>query len=182
MKIKMHPATLLFFILLFAVATSFFTMTKYFQNNVMGHSFPGLEGFSTASSIFPQTLGDYPTTQQVGGILTGNDIYPATNMKIIGDKQEQKMWWNYPIFEVGSYKQMTNNIRYPRNPDDGKCTAAEFCNIFYENAPKGSQPSNVTSMLPVVPNDPNGTGARVNYFWTEDNLLPFRGQELFVNP
>lgn len=176
---KMNPAMLLFIILLFATVSSFFAMSKSFQQERQMSGF-GIEGFK--SSIFPKTLGDYPSSEEAG-ILTGNDIYPPTGMKVIGDEQEQKMWQTYPIFEVGSYEQITNNIRYPDNPDDGRCTAAEFCNIFYKDAPKGSQPSNVTTILPPVPSENGKTDARVNYYWTPENLLQFNsGGKLFVAP
>jgi len=48
------------------------------------------------------------------------DSYPITGRKCIGNDSAYKIWWHYPIFEVGSYDQITNNIRYNNI----------FCNIF----------------------------------------------------
>jgi hypothetical protein len=78
------------------------------------------------------------------------------------------MWWRYPIFQVGSFKQMTNNIRYPNNPDDARCTPADVCYALYKDKKIGS---NIVTPLPPV--DPN-SGTRVGYFATDENLLPFR--------
>jgi len=158
----MNPSLLLFIILLFAIISSFFSMTTYFN-----------EGFQSF-------LGDSPSNYPPkNGILDGG-LYPATGEKIIGDNQEQKMWWHYPIFEVGSYKQITNNIRYPNDPDDGGCMPAEFCGTFYKEAPRGELPSNYSTPLdPVAP----GQGSRINYYWTPDNMQPFTtSPELFVAP
>ena len=150
-QIKMNPSLLLFIILLFAIISSFFSMTTYFN-----------EGFQSF-------LGDSPSNYPPkNGILDGG-LYPATGEKIIGDNQEQKMWWHYPIFEVGSYKQITNNIRYPNDPDDGGCMPAEFCGTLY----KEYQPQmNEAVVLQEVPLSCNG--ARVNYYNTAPNMLTFK--------
>lgn len=43
------------------------------------------------------------------------------------------IWWHYPSFGVGSYKQTTNNLKYFKNPDEGTCVGAEFCGAFYKD-------------------------------------------------
>lgn len=111
------------------------------------------------------TNGLYPCSQT--DVLV-QDTYPITGVNSVSDQSADKMWWKYPIFEVGSFKQMTNNIRYPNNPDDARCTAANFCYALYKDKDMGS---NVVTSLPPV--DPN-SGTRVGYFATSDNLLPFR--------
>ena len=126
----MKPALLLFIILLFATISSFFVMSNYFQEKTQIGGI--IEGFKQHSQ-FPEILGDSLPIENEAGILI-DDVYPMTNQKIIGDKQEQNIWKEYPIVEVGSYEQTTNNIRYPDNPDEGTCTPAEFCNVFYKNA------------------------------------------------
>ena len=110
--------------------------------------------------------GDYPCAQN--NVLV-QDTYPITGINGVSDESGSKMWWRYPIFEVGSFKQMTNNIRYPYNPDDARCTAADFCYALYKNKKIGS---NIVTPLPPV--DPN-SGTRVGYFATSDNLtMPFK--------
>jgi hypothetical protein len=111
------------------------------------------------------TNGLYPCSQT--DVLV-QDTYPITGVNSVSDQSADKMWWKYPIFEVGSFKQMTNNIRYPNNPDDARCTTANFCYALYKDKDMGS---NVVTSLPPV--DPN-SGTRVGYFATSDNLLPFR--------
>jgi hypothetical protein len=78
------------------------------------------------------------------------------------------MWWHYPVFEVGSYDQITNNIRYPNNPDEGTCMPASVCGALYHDKKTGS---NYIEQLPPV-NPTSGT--RIGYFTTDENLLPFR--------
>ena len=111
------------------------------------------------------TDGIYPCSQT--DVLV-QDTYPITGVNSVSDQTADKMWTKYPIFELGSFKQMTNNIRYPNNPDDGRCTPANFCYALYKDKDLGS---NVVTPLPPV--DPN-SGTRVGYFATSDNLLPFR--------
>ena len=78
------------------------------------------------------------------------------------------IWRNYPQFEVGSYAQETNNIRYPRNPDEGTCTPADFCGALYENRP---YKSNVVEPLPPVADE---TNPRINYYHSETgSFFPF---------
>jgi hypothetical protein len=81
------------------------------------------------------------------------------------------MWWHYPTFSLGSYKQITNNIRYPNNPDIGRCTPGSMCGALYHEKYLGS---NYVTPLPPV-NSMSGT--RVGYFTTDEQLidsLPFR--------
>lgn len=120
----------------------------------------GDEGFTLGGAS-----GDYPSAQT--DVLV-QDTYPITGINGVSNQSAQTMWFRYPTFEVGSYKQMTNNIRYPNNPDDGRCTAANFCYALYKDKEIGS---NIVKPLPPV--DPN-SGTRVGYFATTKNLLPFR--------
>ena len=111
------------------------------------------------------TNGLYPCSQT--DVLV-QDTYPITGVNSVSDQSADKMWWKYPIFEVGSFKQMTNNIRYPNNPDDARCTAANFCYALYKDKDMGS-----IVVTPLPPVDPN-SGTRVGYFATSENLMPFR--------
>ena len=144
----------LILILVLAVIPPIYSkMTESFKNKKEGFTLGGASG-------------DYPSAQN--DVLL-QDTYPITGINSVSDESGSKMWWRYPIFEVGSFKQMTNNIRYPYNPDDARCTAADFCYALYKNKKIGS---NIVTPLPPV--DPN-SGTRVGYFATSDNLtMPFK--------
>ena len=118
------------------------------------------EGFSglyelTNSGIFPKSvdqviLDDYP---KIGKNETSNNNY-------------NQIWWNYPVFSLGSYEQITNNLRYHSNPDEGTCVRADFCGAVYYD--KKDTKSNIVNPLPEAE---EGSGARVGYFRTEPNEL-----------
>jgi hypothetical protein len=118
-----------------------------------------LEGYSNLKS------GDYPDAQT--SVLL-QDTYPAIGKNELSNESAENMWQRYPIFQLGSYEQTTNNIRYPNNPDDARCTPANFCYAVYKDKDIGS---NIVKPLP--PLDPNA-GPRVGYFDTDENLMTFR--------
>jgi hypothetical protein len=149
---KIHSYLFLFIIIILAIIGGVYFKTF------------GLEGFTS----YPTTsvLGEYPSSEQ-GGILPGS-MFPLTNNKGVSDKSGKDIWKEYPITTVGSYAQTTNNIRYPKNPDDGTSMPAEFSNTFYNNAVK--TPSAIITPLGPVKDCP---GARVNYYHTQPDLLPY---------
>jgi len=53
------------------------------------------------------------------------DMNPA-HWKGVGDN-----WFHEPVYALGSYAQVTNNVRYPSSPDNGSCTPPSFCGSFY---------------------------------------------------
>jgi len=118
------------------------------------------EGFSglyelTTPGIFPKSvdqaiLDDYP---QIGKNETSNNNY-------------NQIWWHYPVFSLGSYEQITNNLRYHSNPDEGTCVRADFCGAVYHD--KKDTKTNIVTPLPPAE---EGPGARVGYFRTEPNEL-----------
>jgi hypothetical protein len=81
------------------------------------------------------------------------------------------LYYYFPIFEVGSYAQTTNNIRYPANPDDGQCRPAEVCGALYGNQTSPQPKDNI-----VLPPVSDSEWSRVNYYNTNKNLLPFKNQ------
>ena len=66
---------------------------------------------------------------------------------------------------MGSYAQITNNLRYRNNPDDGQCRRSEFCGALYKD---NQLMSNISKPLGPVPDTP---GTRVGYFRTDENLF-----------
>ena len=110
---------------------------------------------------------DYSNTQPLL-----SDTYTYTGNIHVNENTHNDIWWQKPIFEVGSYKQITNNLRYRRNPDDGECRTADFCGVFYED---NQNETNYSKPLPPAPEISPGV-VRVNYYNTDSNLI--LGQQL----
>ena len=96
------------------------------------------------------------------------DTYPQIGKNKLSENSINDIWWHRPIFELGSYKQITNNIRYPNNPDEGTCVPTSMCGALYNDE---FLKSNYIEQLPPVNNE---GGARIGYFDTNETLLPFR--------
>ena len=117
----------------------------------------GFEGFvPLLPGIYPKSddkviLDDYP---QIGKNETSNNNY-------------SDIWTEYPVLPLASFEQITNNLRYHENPDEGTCVRADFCGALYNNK---RVPSNVINPLPPAE---EGGGARVGYFRSEPNELYF---------
>ena len=112
-----------------------------------------IEGFSGLYDL--STPGTYPKSVNQA-IL--ND-YPLINKNETSNNNYNQIWWHYPVFKLGSYKQVTNNLKYYDNPDNGTCVRADFCGALYKN--KQDTKSNITLPLPPAPQ-----GLRVGYFIT----------------
>lgn len=128
-----------------------------------------VEGFVPLGDI----VGDYPVA--LDNVLV-QDIYPITGKNGVSTETSNKMWYHYPIFEVGSYKQITNNLKYPNNPDTGRCMPADVCGALYKEFQK--ETNYIDPLPPVNPDCSNS--ARVGYFLTDVNMLPFRNDEANV--
>lgn len=140
---------------------------------VGGYVWQGAEGFSnnftlTATGLKPTVSGelDSPTLSRLVA-----DTYPATNNPrgLLSSNGAANVWWHYPTFKLGSYKQITNNIRYPNNPDVGDCMPASMCGTLYKEKHLGNN-----EVTPLPPLNPGCPGTRVGYFQTDVNLLPFK--------
>ena len=116
-------------------------------------------GFSNYNLEEP---GIYPASDTVP-LLT--DTYKYSGSKNVSDNSYSDIWWHYPIFREGSYKQITNNLRYYKNPDEGTCIRADFCGALYKDK---KNKSNYIYPLPPVP---PGANPRVNYYRTDVNFL-----------
>ena len=122
------------------------------------------EGYSNYK--ISQATGEYPDAQT--HVLV-QDTYPPIGKNQISDDTSNDIWQSYPTFTLGSYDQITNNIRYPRNPDIGRCTPATMCGALYHQKDLGN---NTITPLPPV----SETGTRIGYFTTNEQLvdsLPF---------
>lgn len=121
------------------------------------------EGFSNYS--LGAASGNYPSAQTE---VLLQDSFPITGKNGVSNNGSNQIWWHYPIFKVGSYDQITNNLKYPNNPDTGRCMPADFCGTLYKE--KQTQSNYIKQLPPVNAN----CGTRVGYFATDINMLPFR--------
>ena len=134
MTMKWQPLLFLFLVLLVALLVG----------NIAGPSFLRLEPFVNRDLL--AAPGAYPFSED--NVLLVDSDYQETGARHTGNKEAEDMWWQQPIFEVGSYQQITNNIRYPRATDEGRCTPAEFCDVLYRD--REPKETNVVSVLPPV--------------------------------
>jgi hypothetical protein len=151
----MNKIAFLLLILILAIGLPlFFKISESFKRRD-GYSNYNLDGAN----------GDYPAAQTE---VLVQDTYPSIGKNQLSDNTASDIWWHYPIFTLGSYKQITNNIRYPNNPDEGTCMPASMCGALYHEK---FLKSNYVEPLPPLNPD---CGTRVGYFDTNINLLPYR--------
>lgn len=130
------------------------------------YNFNNFEGY--ANYYLDQVSGNFPDAQTQ--VLVQN-TYPPIEKNQISDNTSNDIWWHYPIFKLGSYSQITNNIKYPNNPDEGTCMPASMCGALYHSKETGD---NSVKILPPINPD---QGTRIGYFTTKGQLvdsLPFR--------
>jgi hypothetical protein len=120
-----------------------------------------VEGF-TNYSLEQSMLNAYPESQT--NVLVQN-TYPPIGKNQLSNNTSADIWQDYPVFPLGSYKQITNNIRYPDNPDEGTCMPASMCGALYHDKNTGN---NVIHPLPPVK---NSCGTRVGYFNTDYRII-----------
>ena len=118
-----------------------------------------VEGYSNYKT--GQAMGGYPDAQTQ---VLVQDTYPPIGKNELSDDTSNDIWKYYPTFTLGSYDQVTNNIRYPRNPDIGRCMPASMCGALYHQKDLGS---NTIKPLPPV----STSGTRVGYFTTDEQLI-----------
>ena len=146
----------LILILILAIGLPYFLKTS--------NSLQMIENFSNYT--LNNAMGKVPDSQTE---VLVQDTYPAIGKNKLSNNGANDIWFHYPVFEVGSYDQITNNIRYPDNPDEGTCMPASMCGALYKEKHIGNN-----YVEPLPPLNPNCPGTRVGYFDTGVNLLPFR--------
>lgn len=110
-------------------------------------------------------MGSVPSSQT--NVLV-QDTYPITGINGISNNGASDIWWHFPNFKLGSYDQITNNLRYPNNPDEGTCMPASMCGALYRE--KHIKSNYISELPPISPE----CGTRIGYFTTNKNMLPFR--------
>lgn len=127
----------------------------------------GSEGFR--QMLLPS---EYPDSQ-IFPLLKG--VVPLADNTVISNNNAGFVGLHNAPTELGSFKQITNNMRNNNNnnnnPDNGTCTPAQFCGSFYK-----SYQDKVNTSTPLTP-VPYGNGARVNFFRNKNNLLQFNYKE-----
>jgi hypothetical protein len=154
----MNKYFLLILILLLGISLPliFHKLYSVNNNNLMK------EGFNTSPSL---ALGKFPNTED--DVLL-QDTFPISGLNGVSNKQSSDLWWYQYKPLVGSYEQITNNLRYRNNPDDGLCTSTEFCGALYKDH---QAQTNIAQVLPPVK---DGKAARVGYYNTPINFFPYR--------
>ena len=157
----MNQIALLFIILVLAIGLPlFFKIRQSFQ--IMKIK----DGFSNFN--LDVSSGDLPAVETQ---VLVQDTYPPIGKNQISNNGAYDIWWHYPTFKLGSYDQITNNIRYSNNPDIGGCMPASMCGALYHE--KYIKSNYVNPLPPVNPN----SGTRIGYFSTDKQLidsLPYR--------
>lgn len=123
------------------------------------------EGYS--NNTLEDSMGDYPGASTNALV---QDIYPITGRNGITNNQASDIWWHYPTFKLGSYAQITNNLKYSDNPDIGNCMPASMCGSLYKE--KHLRGNYIHPLPPVN----NNCGTRIGYFSTSENLLPIKDE------
>lgn len=153
---------ILFLIILIVIALATPRVLNYFNINIntIHKTRENFDNYLLASSE-----GKFP------GSLEKRELsfYPTTGALGISNNEASDIWWHYPTFKVGSYEQITNNIKYPNNPDEGTCMPASMCGALYKER---QEKSNIAKVLPPVCVNEDGT--RINYYNTDKNMLTFR--------
>ena len=104
-------------------------------------------------------------TKEYFDILLNHD-YPLTKKQNITTNSASDVWKDYPVFSLGSFEQITNNLKHYKNPDDGTCSPEEFCGSLYKDKP---HKPNIAKWLKPVFTSP--CSIRVNYYNTKPNLV-----------
>jgi hypothetical protein len=109
-----------------------------------------------------RTPGEYPLTVDKPPLY---DTYELKGSNIITSNGSAHNWKEYPVFALGSFKQITNNLRFRKSPDDGTASTGDFSDAIYNT--KTVKTNIIEPLPPVDEND----GARVGYYRSEPNHL-----------
>lgn len=138
---------------------------------VVGAAASGADTGSAAVTALPAQLKSYDLTtpgtypQSLEGAIL-ND-FPHIGRNSVSNESASTNWWHYPTFGLPSFAQITNNLRFFKNPDIGTCVRPDMCGALYHS--KRNAPNEIIPLPPAQ----EGGGARVGYFRTQpaDNQL-----------
>ena len=151
-----------FFFTFLMIFVAFSLILTIFKKKLCNESFEN-------NKLFKENFANYHLDEAVGGVNASQELLLQNSYLLTGNKEISKndaynIWWHYPVFQVGSYAQITNNMKYPNNPDDGTCMPASMCQTLYKN----KQTSNHAHILLPVKEDANAV--RVNYYNSSNKL------------
>ena len=109
-----------------------------------------LRGYKEA--FIPLQTGAYPDTEE--GLILDGDYRMKKNAGLSNFTYEEESTL-YPVNQVGSYAQTTNNKEYWKIPCNGTAAPADFCGGLYDD--KAIPPKSVTPA-------PRQSCLRVNYY------------------
>ena len=125
------------------------------------------EGFTPMISLSASTgtgPGDYPASVVTPPLA---DMFPFIGKNQVTRNSGTDIWWKFPSFGLTSTKQLTNNLKYHRSPDNGTASRAEFSGAMYKPV------RNKTNVISPMGEAETGPGVRVGYYRSEPNLLSF---------
>ena len=108
-------------------------------------------------------FGEYPKDTMYPLLYEDYEL-KKKNYGELSEKNYSDNYEYYPIYSSDSLK--TNNIRYWKTPDNGKCSPANFCDVLYDESPQkkqyayGSQMTNEKVLSP----QPEWGVSRINYY------------------
>ena len=144
------------------VSISLFLLLSVIIISSLAFPMPNQNRKEKFSNYTLEEAGIYPVSEDKPLVYKS---FPYTGNKNVSNNTASDVWWHYPVFKVGSYAQITNNLKHQRNPDNGTCVRSDFCGALYKDNQKG------TNYIVPLPPVPNGEGIRVGYFRTEENLF-----------
>jgi hypothetical protein len=104
-------------------------------------------------------------TKEYFDLLLNND-FPLTKSQNVSKNDASDVWKDYPVLKVGSFDQITNNLKYFRNPDIGNCSPEEFCGSLYKDKDHKKNTAQWLKPISTLCNE-----IRVNYYNTTPNLV-----------
>ena len=119
-------------------------------------AYKNVEKFSTNSTYYnkKKVIKD-------GGdnFLLLGDSFPITdNPNKLTNAQFSTTWRQNPALNISSMKQITNNIRYNKSPENGSTTPSDFSGAFYKPI------RNKSNYIHTLPSTSIYNARRVNYF------------------
>jgi len=150
--------SIIIIVLAFPMVVNYFSSKKY-KEKFSSYDINSDNDLGSGAGNFPSSLDDF---------YLQNDfpLRPRPGVLEFDNETSSKIWWHYPIFKEGSYAQITNNIRYPNNPDVGICTPGMMCGSIYKDR-KNNKSNYVYPKPPININ----CETRVGYFLTDKSLM-----------
>lgn len=141
----------MFYVSLFLLLSFIFYIPRHKNKYVNKENFLS-PGEYPKDSIYPLLYGDYELKKK--------------NYKLVSENDYSDNYEYYPIFSSDSLN--INNIRYWKNPDNGTCSRADFCDVLYDENPEKKHYAygngNESPEIKTYPPQPEWGEARVNYY------------------